>query len=113
MRTLGNILWFVLGGVIMGLGWWLAGAIAFISIIGIPWARSCFVIGRFSFFPFGQEAIVCEELIQRSALGRGTLCCLGTRFCLAVFGWCFMGGHMLYIYATTVMMTTIKVLAGL
>src|SRR5690606_40496172 len=64
MRTLGNILWFVLGGVIMGLGWWLAGAIAFISIIGIPWARSCFVIGRFSFFPFGQEAIDREELTQ-------------------------------------------------
>src|SRR5690554_7536102 len=65
MRTLGNILWFVLGGVIMGLGWWLAGAIAFISIIGIPWARSCFVIGRFSFFPFGQEAIDRERSEER------------------------------------------------
>lgn len=37
MRTLGNIIWFVLGGVFMGLLWWFFGILAFISIIGIPW----------------------------------------------------------------------------
>ena len=57
MRSIGNFLWFILGGVFMGLGWWLAGLIAFISIVGIPWARACFVIGNFTFFPFGREAI--------------------------------------------------------
>ena len=57
MAFLLNILWFVLGGLVMGLGWWLAGLICAITIVGIPWARSCFVIGNFSFWPFGQEAI--------------------------------------------------------
>lgn len=50
MRVLGNIIWFVFGGVLMGLGWWLAGFLALITIVGIPWAKACFVIGQFSFF---------------------------------------------------------------
>jgi len=29
-------LWFVFGGVWMGLGWWLAGLICAVTIIGIP-----------------------------------------------------------------------------
>ncbi len=56
MKTLGNIIWFVFGGFFMGLGWWLVGALAMITIIGIPWAKACFVIGQFAFWPFGKEA---------------------------------------------------------
>lgn len=94
MRTLGNILWFILGGAIMGLGWWLAGLIAFITIVGIPWGRSCFVIGMFSFFPFGQEAIDREELTQRGDLGTGSLGCLGNVLWFVFFGWWLALGHL-------------------
>ena len=48
MRTLGNILWFILGGALMGLAWWLASITALLTIVGIPWAKACFVIGQFS-----------------------------------------------------------------
>lgn len=102
IRTLGNILWFVLGGIIMGLGWWLAGVIAFISIIGIPWARSCFMIGRFSFFPFGKEAIDREELTQRADLGTGGLGCLGNIIWFVLFGWWLMLGHLLSAVAQAI-----------
>jgi uncharacterized membrane protein YccF (DUF307 family) len=51
LRFLLNVLWFVLGGVVMGLGWWLAGLVAAVTIVGIPWARACFVIGNYSFSP--------------------------------------------------------------
>jgi uncharacterized membrane protein YccF (DUF307 family) len=71
MRSIGNFLWFVLGGVFMGLGWWLAGLVAFISIVGIPWGRACFVIGNFTFFPFGREAISRKELTHEEDLGTG------------------------------------------
>ena len=40
LRFLLNVLWFVLGGVVMGLGWWLAGLVAAITIVGFPWARA-------------------------------------------------------------------------
>lgn len=69
MSFLGNILWFVLGGVLTGLLWWLAGALAFLSIVGIPWARACFVIGQFAFCPFGKEAVRRDVLYGQTDVG--------------------------------------------
>lgn len=77
MRAIGNFLWFILGGVFMGLLWWLVGLVAFVSIVGIPWGRACMVIGNFTFFPFGREAISRKELTQEDDLGTGTLGLLG------------------------------------
>mgnify|MGYP000532972689 CR=1 FL=1 len=76
MRTLGNIIWFILGGFLMGLGWYLVGLIAFISIIGIPWGKACFVIVSFSFFPFGKEPVSRSHNGQ-SDIGTGALGTVG------------------------------------
>ena len=77
MRAIGNFLWFILGGVLMGLGWWLLGLLAYITIVGIPWGRACFVIGQFCFFPFGMEAISRRELHQKEDIGTSGLGTLG------------------------------------
>src|SRR5262249_50091941 len=77
MRTIGNFLWFILGGFFMGLAWWFAGLVMLVSIVGIPWVRSCFVLGSFSFFPFGREAISRRDLTGRDDLGTGALGLLG------------------------------------
>ena len=77
MRAIGNLIWFLFGGVFMGLAWWLAGLLALISIVGIPWARACFVIGGFTFFPFGKEAIDREDLTGRGDIGTGVLGTIG------------------------------------
>ncbi|WED28679.1 YccF domain-containing protein [Vibrio sp. DW001] len=77
MRTLGNIIWFLFGGIIMGLAWWFFGILAFVSIIGIPWGRACFVMGTFSFFPFGKEAIDREELTNNRDIGTGAFGIIG------------------------------------
>ena len=42
----------------MGLAWWLVGLMAFITIIGIPWGKACFVIGQFSI-----SALTCFIII--------------------------------------------------
>jgi uncharacterized membrane protein YccF (DUF307 family) len=73
MWMIGNLLWFILGGVWMGLGWWIAGLPAYVSVVGIPWGKVCFVIGQFTFFPFGKEAISREELAQKEDIGAGVL----------------------------------------
>jgi uncharacterized membrane protein YccF (DUF307 family) len=77
MNAILNFLWFILGGVLMGLAWWLAGILAFITIVGIPWGRACFVIGGFSFFPFGKEAISRRDLHQADDIGTGVLGTVG------------------------------------
>ena len=77
MRAILNFLWFILGGVLMGLAWWLVGLLAFVTIVGIPWGKACFVIGQFTFFPFGKEAISRKELNQRDDIGTGGLGVVG------------------------------------
>jgi len=77
MRTLGNILWFIFGGLWMGLGWWLAGLLCAITIVGWPWAKACFVIGQFTFLPFGKEAVNREWVNATPDIGTGTLGTLG------------------------------------
>jgi uncharacterized membrane protein YccF (DUF307 family) len=77
MKIIGNFLWFILGGVFMGLGWWLVGTLAYLTIIGIPWGRACFVIGQFTFFPFGKEAVSRYELTHEEDIGTGVLGLIG------------------------------------
>lgn len=95
MRTIGNLLWFLLGGAIMGVAWWLVGVIAFVSIVGIPWARACFVMGNFSFFPFGKEAIGRDELSQQEDIGTGPLGALGNIIWFILAGLWLAIGHLL------------------
>lgn len=61
----------------MGLGWWLVGPLAFISVVGIPWGRACFVIGQLAFLPFGRAAIDRNALTGQEDIGTGALGRLG------------------------------------
>lgn len=95
MRAILNFLWFVLGGVFMGLGWWLAGAVAFLTIVGIPWGKACFVIGQFTFFPFGREAVSRKELNNRDDIGTGGLGLVGNILWFVFAGIWLAIGHVL------------------
>ena len=86
MRLLGNFLWFVLGGVINGILWWIVGLLCFISIIGIPWGKACFVIGQFTFFPFGKEPISRKELYGTEDIGTGIFGIVGNIIWFLLFG---------------------------
>jgi len=55
MRFLGNILWFLLGGLLSAMGWCIAGLIWCVTIIGIPIGVQCFKLSAISLFPFGCE----------------------------------------------------------
>ncbi len=77
MSCLGNMLWFILGGVITGLLWWIFGVLAFISIIGIPFGKACFVIGSFAFLPFGKVAISRDTLTGKDDIGTGAMGLVG------------------------------------
>lgn len=89
------MLWFLLGGVLMGLPWWLVGLIAFITIIGIPWGKACFVMGQFSFFPFGKEAVSRDILNQSGDIGTGTLGLIGNIIWFVFAGFWLAIGHII------------------
>jgi uncharacterized membrane protein YccF (DUF307 family) len=88
-----NFIWFILGGVLMGLCWWIIGLLAYLSIIGIPWGKACFVIGNFTFFPFGKEAISRKELHQKDDIGTGGLGLLGNIIWFICAGFWLAVGH--------------------
>ncbi len=93
MRTIANLIWFVFGGLVMGLGWWLAGLLMLVTIIGIPWARACFVLGSFCFTPFGRESIDRKELTGHDDLGTGGLGLVGNIVWFLVAGVWLAIGH--------------------
>jgi uncharacterized membrane protein YccF (DUF307 family) len=93
MRFIGNLIWFLFGGCLMGLGWWLVGLIMLVTIVGIPWSRSAFVIGSFCFFPFGKEVIGREDLSGESDIGTGVLGFMGNVIWFLVAGIWLAIGH--------------------
>lgn len=93
MSAIGNLIWFVLGGCVMGLGWCLAGLVMVVSIVGIPWARACFVFAGFCFFPFGREAIDRKTLTGKDDLGTGVLGLVGNVIWIVLAGWWLALGH--------------------
>jgi len=95
MRLLGNVIWFVFGGVLMGLGWWLVALLCFITIVGIPWGRACWVIGNFCFFPFGKEAISRKELTGEGDIGTSPLGTVGNVVWFIFAGIWLAIGHVL------------------
>ncbi|MFT7229011.1 MAG: uncharacterized membrane protein YccF (DUF307 family) [Methylophilaceae bacterium] len=95
MRTLGNILWFILGGALMGFAWWLASITALLTIMGITWAKACFIIGKFSFSPFGKKAVARNEVSQKEDVGTGVLGIFGNVIWFVLAGWWLAIGHLI------------------
>ena len=55
MKLLGNLIWWLLGGVFLSIGWALAGLLLTMTIVGIPFGAQCFKIASFVLMPFGRE----------------------------------------------------------
>lgn len=91
MRVLGNIIWFVFGGLVSGLAWWAAGLLAAFTIIGIPFSIAAFRIGSFSFWPFGREIIDRAE----GGEGRKLLILIGNIVWILLGGIWLALGHLL------------------
>jgi uncharacterized membrane protein YccF (DUF307 family) len=94
MRTIGNIIWFVCGGLWSGLLWYAAGVLAALSIVGLPWARACFLLGRFTLWPFGRELVDRRVLTGHGDLGTGCVGFLGNAIWFLCVGWALVVAHL-------------------
>lgn len=57
LRAIGNVLWFVLAGVWLALGYAVAGALLCITIIGIPFGIQAFKLSVLALWPFGRSVV--------------------------------------------------------
>ncbi|MFC7218990.1 YccF domain-containing protein [Streptomyces polyrhachis] len=85
MKTLLNIIWLVLCGFWMALGYALAGIVMFITIIGIPFGIAAFRIAGYALWPFGRTTV------PRQDAGVGSL--IGNILWLILCGWWLAIGH--------------------
>lgn len=78
LRFLGNLLWFLLGGFVVGLGWILAGIVYCITIIGIPIGVQCFKFAGLVMCPFGKEILYSSVRVGKT---------LANILWILLFGW--------------------------
>lgn len=88
MRTVLNILNFVLGGFLTTLGWLIATLFSIVLIITLPLTRSCWEITKLSLLPYSNEAVHIDELepgAKSSVMNAGGT--LLNIIWLVLFGW--------------------------
>ncbi|GAA2587955.1 YccF domain-containing protein [Actinomadura fulvescens] len=86
MRTLLNIIWLVLSGFWLAVGYAVAGVICVILIITIPFGIASFRIALFALWPFG------NTVVRRSDAGAGS--CVGNVLWVIVAGWWLALSHL-------------------
>jgi uncharacterized membrane protein YccF (DUF307 family) len=94
MSVILNILWLVLGGIWMALGWLVAALVLALTIIGLPWARAALTMAGLTLMPFGQGSLSRVEATGRRDLGTGPLGWLGNLIWLVLAGWWLALGHL-------------------
>ncbi|HMO32744.1 MAG TPA: YccF domain-containing protein [Lacibacter sp.] len=51
------MIWILVGGIAVTLNHIIMGALLFVTIIGIPWARQHFILVEISLLPFGKKVV--------------------------------------------------------
>jgi uncharacterized membrane protein YccF (DUF307 family) len=89
-----NVLWIVLGGAWMAVGWLIAAVVMAITIVGIPWARAAFNIAAYTLFPFGSRAVSRAAYTGQEDVGTGPLGVIGNIVWLVLAGWWLALAHL-------------------
>ena len=94
MRLLLNLIWLVLGGFWLFLGYVLAGVLLCIPIITIPWAIAAFRIAGFALWPFGRT------IVAKPSAGVGSF--IGNVIWFVLAGWWLVIAHVVSAVALAV-----------
>jgi len=54
VKTIANLIWFILSGVWLGIAYLVAGVVACLTIIGIPFGIQSFKLAGYVMWPFGR-----------------------------------------------------------
>lgn len=69
MRTVLNVIWLVLSGIWLALGYAAAGLLMFLLIVTIPFGIAAFRLALYVLWPFGQTLVRRPDAGAASALG--------------------------------------------
>jgi uncharacterized membrane protein YccF (DUF307 family) len=103
MRLILNLIWLILCGWWLAILYFLAGIIAFILIITIPFGIAAWRIANYALWPFGRS------IVRRPRAGIGSL--IGNIIWIILLGWELALGHL--ISGTLLCLTIIGIPLGL
>ena len=105
MRMIGNFIWFIFAGLWLGITWYILGILMFLLIITIPWGKAAFMLGTFSFFPFGKTVIKRSDLSGVDDVGTGSLGVIGNIIWFIFAGFWLAVTNVIYgvIYCITIL----------
>ena len=86
MRTLLNLIWLVLAGFWLAIGYAIAGIICCVLIVTIPFGIAAFRIAGYTLWPFGRT------VVDKRTAGAGAL--LGNLIWIIFAGWWLALGHL-------------------
>ena len=86
MRTLLNLIWLVLAGFWLAIGYAVAGVICCVLIVTIPFGIAAFRIAGFTLWPFGRT------MVDKPSAGAGAV--LGNIIWVVFAGWWLALGHL-------------------
>jgi uncharacterized membrane protein YccF (DUF307 family) len=69
VRTVLNVLWLVLSGIWLAIGYALAGVVLFMLIVTIPFGIACFRLAVFVLWPFGRAVVRRPDAGAPSTIG--------------------------------------------
>jgi uncharacterized membrane protein YccF (DUF307 family) len=69
IRFILNVLWFIFGGLPLAIGWFIAGLLLAITVVGLPYTLAAWRIAGFALWPFGKEIVRREEGLATGPLG--------------------------------------------
>jgi uncharacterized membrane protein YccF (DUF307 family) len=87
MRFILNVIWLVLAGFWLAIGYVAAGVVACILIITIPFGIAAFRIAAYALWPFGRS------VVRRRDAGAGST--IGNILWIVLFGWWLALAHLI------------------
>jgi Predicted membrane protein len=57
MRLLGNIIWWIFGGLMIAIEYFIGGLVLCVTIVGIPFGYQTMKLGLYALFPFNQTVV--------------------------------------------------------
>lgn len=88
-RVVLNLIWLVLAGVELAVGYVIGGLVMMVTIIGIPFGLQAFKLAGFTLWPFGR-AVVPDR--QRAGVFSG----IGNILWLVLVGWWLAAAHVVF-----------------
>lgn len=102
-RVLLNLIWLLLAGIELAVGYVIGGLVMMLTIVGIPFGLQAFKLAGFTLWPFGRAVVPTDD--------SGFFTGLGNVLWLILVGWWLAAAH--FVFGVLLCLTLIGIPMGI